>query len=93
MSTAIHCTHCSSITNFPTIGFGEDFIGLRDYFGEIISELTRAETLGLQVQTLWSLTEVFKKCSGVGWDGYEAFPISEEAYLEAKRLKTFFSLW
>jgi len=86
MSTAIYCTDCRSITSFPNIGFGKDVKGLRDYFAEIISELTRAETLGLQNQALRSLSEVFNECSDEGWDGYEAFPISENAYFEAKRL-------
>lgn len=86
MSTAIHCTDCTSITNFSNIGFGKDFKGLKNYFTEIVGELTKAETLGRQDQVLWSLAEVFKECSEKGWDGYEALPISEDVFLEAKRL-------
>lgn len=86
MSTAIHCTDCTSIMHFQNIGFGNDFKGLKKYFSEIIGELTKAETLGRQDQVLRSLIEVFKECSEEGWDGYGAFPISGDTYLEAKRL-------
>jgi len=86
MSTAIYCTDCRSITNFQNIGFGNDFKVLKNYFAEIVGELTKAETLGRQDQVLRSLAEVLKECSKEGWDGYEALPINEDAYLEAKRL-------
>jgi len=86
MSIPIPCTDCTSITNFPNIGFGNDFKGLRNFFAEIVGELTKTETLGRQDQVLRSLAEVFKECSEDGWDGYEAIAISEDAYLEAKRL-------
>ena len=86
MSTAIHCTECTSITNFPNIGFGNDFKELKKYFTEIVGELTKAETLGRQKQALRSLAEVYRECSEDGWDGYEALPISQDAYIEAKGL-------
>jgi len=37
-------------------------------------------------EALQSLNEVFEECSEEGWDGYDALPITEEAYFEAIKL-------
>lgn len=86
MSTAAICKDCTSITNFPKIGFGSDFENLRKYYETIVSEFKRAKTLGQQDDVLQTLYEIFEECSQEGWDGYDAVPITEEAYLEARRL-------
>jgi len=86
MSTAIPCTDCNSISNFPSIGFGTDSEGLKKYYAKIISEFRKAETLGRIDEVLQSLDEVFQECSEEGWDGYDALPITEDAYLETERL-------
>jgi len=87
MSTAIACTYYPSILNFPNIGFGPEFEGLKKYYDAEISEFRKAETLGRFLhEVLQSLDEVFKECSKEDWDGYGAFPITEDAYLETQRL-------
>ncbi len=37
-------------------------------------------------EALQSLNEIFEDCSEEGWDGYDALPITEEAYFEAIKL-------
>ncbi len=86
MSTAILCADCMSISNFPNIGFGPDFKILKKFYDEIVSDLRKTETLRHLDEVLLSLDEVFEECSDEGWDGYEARPITEDAYNEAKRL-------
>lgn len=86
MSTPMLCTDCSSVMNFPNIGFGPDFMELRKYFEGIVREFRRAETLKTQHQALQSLDRVFEECSQEGWDGDGASPVTEDAYLEARRL-------
>lgn len=86
MSTAILCTDCTSISNFPGVGFGNDFLRLKKYYQTEVNKLREAETLGRLDDVLQSLNEVLEECSEEGWDGYDARPITEEAYLEAKRL-------
>ncbi len=85
MSTAIPCTECYSISNFPSIGFGTDFLGLKKYYDREIRKLRKAETLGRLDETLQSLDEVYSECSEEGWDGYDAYPITEAAYIEARK--------
>lgn len=85
MSTAIPCTECSSISNFPSIGFGIDFSRLKKYYDREINELRKAETLGRLDEVLQALDEIFEECSEEGWDGYDARPISEAVYIEARR--------
>jgi hypothetical protein len=86
MSTPTPCADCISIMNFPTIGFGADFERLRKFYHQIVREVKKSATLGRQDETLHSLAELFEECSVEGWDGYNALPISEEAYLEARKI-------
>ncbi len=87
MSTATLRTDCFSIWNFPSIGFGPEVKALKRYYEEdIISELKKTETLGHLDEALQSLNEVFEECSEEGWDGYDALPITEEAYFAAIKL-------
>ncbi len=85
MSGAIACSECTSISNFQGIGFGPDFIGLKKYYDSVVGELKKTETLGSLNEALRSLDDVFIECSKEGWDGYDAQPITETAYIEAKR--------
>lgn len=85
MSTAIPCTECNSISNFPSIGFGTEFLGLKKYYDSVVCELRKAETLGRLDDALHSLDEVFSECSEEGWDGYGANPINEASYIEARK--------
>ncbi|MEC4685094.1 MAG: hypothetical protein VST71_05105 [Nitrospirota bacterium] len=87
MSTAIQCIDCPSVSSFSGIGFSDEFSNLKKYCENGIRELRKAETIGRPLEeALQSLEEVFQECSEEGWDGYDALPISEEAYLEARRL-------
>jgi hypothetical protein len=86
MSTAIPCTDWNSISNFPSIGFGPDFEGLKRFYDEEISKWRNTETLGRLDEVLQSLDELCKECSEEGWDGYDALPIDGDVCDEAKRL-------
>lgn len=87
MSTPTSCADCISImNNYPTIGFGADFKRLSRFYDQIVSEVKKSATLGRQEATLHSLEELFEECTDEGWDGYNALPISEGAYLEARRI-------
>lgn len=86
MSTAIPCTDCTSIIDFSGIGFGPDFNRLNRYYDREVQEFKQSATFGGQEEVLCSLKEIFEECSEEGWDGYDALPITEEAYLEAERL-------
>ncbi len=87
MSTATLCTDCFSIWNFPSIGFGPEVKALKRYYEEdIVNELKKTETLGHLDVALQSLNEVFEECSEEGWDGYDALPITEEAYFATIKL-------
>lgn len=85
MSTPIPCTECTSISIFPTIGFGAEFNTLWKFYDKEISEWRKAETLGRLDEVLYSLYELCRECSVEGWDGYDALPIAEDACDEAKR--------
>ena len=86
MSTVIPCTDCTSISNFPGIGFGTDFKDLKKFYDGEISKWRNTETLGRLDEVLQSVIELCKECSEQGWDGYDALPIAEDACDEAKRL-------
>lgn len=86
MSTAAFCSECPNIMSLPAVGFSADFARLNDILRKDFSAIRRAETLGQQDDTLQSLNEIVEECSEPGWDGYDALPIREEAYLEARRL-------
>ncbi len=86
MSEPISCTDCTSITIFPKYGFGTDSETLHELYDKILEQLGQTETLGSRSEILRSLDDIFGECSEEGWDGYDAPPITEEAYLEAKRL-------
>ena len=86
MSTAIPCDDFISISNSPSIGFGDEVEKLKEYFKGIVNEFRNTETLGRSDEVLQSLDEVFDECSVEGWDGYDALPITKCTYNEAKRL-------
>lgn len=85
MSTAIQCTDCTSISSFHSSGAGPDSLDLERYYVDVINKLRRSETLGRQNEAIRSLADIFWECSDEGWDGYDALPISEAAYLEARK--------
>ena len=86
MTMAMRCTDCTTITRLPQNGFGADHVQLNKYFDDIVAELKKSITLGGKTDVLQSLEDLFEECSEEGWDGNEASPITEDAYLEARRL-------
>lgn len=87
MSTAIQCFDSPSVSSFSGVGFSIEFSSLKKYCEKEIRDFRKAETIGRPLEeALQSLKEVFQECSEEGWDGYDALPISEEAYLETRRL-------
>ncbi len=86
MSTAIQCFECPSVTIFRGVGFSEEFLKLKRHYDNAIKEFRKAETIGRPLEeALQSLEQIFQECSEEGWDGYDAKPITEETYLEARR--------
>ena len=86
MSTAVQCTNCPSISSYHTSGVGPESLDLEKYYVNEISKFRRSATLGRIDETIYSLVDVFLECSEEGWDGYDALPITEDAYFEAKKL-------
>ncbi len=87
MSTAVWCHDSGSIWNILSIGFGPEAEAEKRYYDEeIVRKLKKTETLGHLDEALLSLDEVFEECSEEGWDGYDALPITEEAFFEARKL-------
>lgn len=86
MSTAIPCDDFIGILNLPSMGFGDEVEKLKKYYRDIVSEFRNTETFGRSDEVIQSLNEVFDECSEEGWDGYDAWPITKNAYIEAKRL-------
>ncbi|VAX29660.1 hypothetical protein MNBD_NITROSPIRAE03-84 [hydrothermal vent metagenome] len=87
MSTAIQSISSPKVTVFFGVGFSEEFSKLKKQYDNVIREFRSTETIGRPLkEALQSLKEVFQECSEEGWDGYDALPISEEAYLETRRL-------
>lgn len=86
MSKLLLCKECPSILGSRSFGFGPDSIRLKEYFTIIVRELSKAVTLGRLNKLLQSLDDVYSECSEAGWDGYDAFTITESAYFEAKKI-------
>jgi hypothetical protein len=57
----------------------EIFVDLLDHFGEPVS-------VGWPIgEMLDSLSDTYDECSHPNWDGYDALPLTENAYEEARR--------
>ncbi len=86
MSLEISCDNFISISNSPSKGFGDEVNNLKEFIKDIVSGFGNTETLGRFDKALQSLDKVFDECSDEGWDGYDALPITNYAYIEARRL-------
>jgi hypothetical protein len=86
MSTATYCPDCPNILSFPMVGFSADFARLNKILRREFSEIRSTETFAQQDNTLQLLNAITEECSAPNWDGYDAQPIREEAYVEAYRL-------
>ncbi|MEN8262972.1 MAG: hypothetical protein ABFR82_05875 [Nitrospirota bacterium] len=81
MSEAYLCIEKDGISAFPNIGFGPDSNKSTKLFVEAISALKN--TVGSQLnESLALLKNVYAECSETNWDGYDAPPISPNAYWE-----------
>jgi len=86
MSTAIPCDDFISISNSPSMGFGDEVGKLKEFLKDIVRRFGETETLGQSDKAIRSLDKEFDECSVEGWDGYDALPITKSTYNEAKRL-------
>lgn len=80
MSNASLCAERDGITGLTMIGFGPESSTLKKLFSEAIGTVTIRRPLS---ETFNSLKRVYKKCSVKNWDGYDALPITPDAYWEA----------
>lgn len=69
------------------VGVSADFGIIRDILDEVkekFRELISINQGAIEASEL--LDEVYKECSVENWDGYDAMPVSEAAYFEAKKI-------
>ena len=85
MTMPIACTDCSSITHYPRVGQGPDSKTVETIFMEIERENT-TQTFGTRRELFNNLNEILDEYSKPDWDGYGADPISEAAFLEARKV-------
>lgn len=93
MSVAVQCISpdCPSFLRAPSgEGFDQDssqrmLVNLKRQISQIwgSESITLGRPLG---DILDSLFEVFKECSAIGWDGYGASALTEDAFEEAKKI-------
>jgi len=87
MSIAVPCKECRSFSYNPFIGSGPDFERLKKYYDDVVNRFRETETIrGPLEKTLESLKQLYEECSEEGWDGYNANPITQDAYFEAKKI-------
>lgn len=73
----------------PFIYFEEFISSLREKETDSITDTTKLNlegTIDWTDSALKNLDEVYDECSAENWDGYDAQPISREAYFEASKL-------
>jgi len=85
MSRAIPLLDYTSVSFFPSIGFGKASERLEKYVSEIVREFKKAESFRHSDEALRSLDEAFEECAMHGWDGYDALSLSVDAYYEAQK--------
>ena len=86
MSTVVPCIDYRNISIYNNIGISNVSLDLKKYYSAAIKQFRKTETLWPLDELHQRLDEVFEECSQEGWDGYDAIPISEAAYHEAKKL-------
>jgi hypothetical protein len=64
-------------------GIGEEFKTIARMLEEIIDEDRQSAIKGKRHYLYESLWEIYKECTSGNWDGYNAKPITLEAWLEA----------
>jgi hypothetical protein len=88
MSAAIQCLNCPSFSVVPSsAGFGSDSIDLFKSLIKGIGHIWEPVNLGGPLEdALRSLIELYLERSKANWDGYNAFPITEDAVFDAWKL-------
>lgn len=90
MSTATAFVPVGAFTEHPSgNGFGDASKVVHKLLELAYERLKSRSQLDL---SLTAIKEVFKDCSEPNWDGYNAIPISYEAYCEAGKLLTLLPL-
>jgi len=67
-------------------GFSRDAEWLKDNLGKVLNDLRKPVTGLPREVILKELKDTFDECSSENWDGYNAKPLSVEAYNEAKQI-------
>lgn len=88
MSMAIQCIDCPSFYAIPSgVGFSDDFKNLVKNIKKQIQEICEPLTIGRPLEEAFkSLIEIYKECSEGNWDGYNALPITVNAFEEARNV-------
>ena len=88
MSMAVQCIDCPSFYAIPSgIGISDDFKYLMKYIKNQIQEICEPLTIGRPLEeAVKSLIEIYKECSTANWDGYNALPITANAFEEAGKI-------
>jgi hypothetical protein len=74
-------------TLWGSMGFGEENQRLMSKLDKAKDEMLTTNSIGRQLNdTIVELRELVDEYSEVGWDGYDALPLTEGAYTEAKRI-------
>lgn len=87
MSDAYLCTEKDGISGFPNIGFSSDSNKSTKLFAKAIGALRNTISMGRPyADTIELLNSVFTESSEENWDGYDALPVTANAYWEARSL-------
>ncbi len=88
MSTAVQCIDCPSVYAIQSsVGFSDTFKKLEKYFTNQIREIHEPLTIGRPLEeAVKFLVEMYKECSEENWDGYNALPITANAFEEARNI-------
>lgn len=88
MSMAVQCIDYPSFYAIPSgIGFSDDFKDLVRNIKNQIQKICEPLTIGRPLEeAVKSLLDIYKECSEENWDGYNALPITADAFEEARNI-------
>jgi len=67
-------------------GVSEESRKIREMLASISSQQRRLASLAWKDSLVEEISQIYRTCSEVGWDGYEAEPISKESVVQAAQL-------
>ncbi len=84
--TTMAAVECGFFLGFsPSLGFGETSNKLDEMFEDFFEHRDQSLFLGWRRELKNSVAEVTQEASEHGWDGYDAEPVTDLAYLTARR--------